>query len=107
MTDANGEPNKLAEVLRLATLVAERVLEAQLIERPVPSDQFNALVSAVRLLQDQNVPLPPLVEQVVSELSKRLSQVEAAPDDSSSEPEAEHDSVIAGLTRFLGAFRRE
>ena len=105
MTDGSDQRDKLGEVSSLATLVADRILEAQITERSIPPEQFSALVSAARLLQEHGVPWPPLVEQMVHEFGKRFSQAEAAPEAPASG--SGDDNVIAGLTRFLGAFRRE
>ncbi|WP_455989303.1 hypothetical protein [Methylorubrum extorquens] len=61
MTDAGAQSDKLGEVARLASLMADRILEAQIMERPIPQEQLNALVNAAWLLQDHDVPWPPLV----------------------------------------------
>lgn len=106
MTDASaeGQSAKLGEVARLATLMADRILEAQITERQIPQEQFNALVNAAWLLQDHDVPWPPLVEEVLHEAGKRLNRGEAAPE--TADPEPEDDGALAGLTRFFSGFRR-
>ncbi|ABY30265.1 hypothetical protein [Methylorubrum extorquens] len=106
MTDASaeGQSDKLSEVVRLATLMADRILEAQIAARPIPQEQFNALVNAAWLLQDYDVPWPPLVEEVLYEAGRRLNRGEAAPEAADHEPE--DDGALAGLTRFFGGFRR-
>ncbi len=105
MNDDSPKLAKLNEVTRLATLVADRILDAQITGREIPPEQMGALVSAARLLSDQGVPWPPLVEQVVHEFGKRLGQAESAPEATGTELEG--DNVVAGLTRFMSAFRRE
>lgn len=106
MTDASAEEqsDKLGEVVRLATLLADRIFEAQIAARPIPQEQFNALVNAAWLLQDHDVPWPPLVEEVLHEAGRRMNQGEAAPEAAVLEPE--DDGALAGLTRFFSGFRR-
>lgn len=81
----NGEgiraPNaKLAEVQRLATALAARVRYAQLVGRPVYDAQITALVSAARLMDAENAPWPPMVEEVLTELAKSIDGSDAAPE---------------------------
>lgn len=106
MTDASaeGQSDKLCEVARLATLMAERILEAQITGRKIPPEQFTALVDAARLLEEQGLPWPPLVEEVLYEAGKRFSEADATP--VAQEPEPEGDGALAGLTRFFSGFRR-
>ena len=104
MASAGTQPEKIGEVSRLATLAAERILEAQMTERPPSRELFVAFVSAARLLEEHDVPWPPLVEQVLFEAGKRFSRADAEPP----EPERENEAagVVAGLARFLSGFRR-
>ncbi|MFF8799846.1 MULTISPECIES: hypothetical protein [unclassified Methylobacterium] len=104
MASAGTQPEKIGEVSRLATLAAERILEAQMTERPPSRELFVAFVSAARLLEEHDVPWPPLVEQVLFEAGKRFSRADAEPP----EPERENEAagIVAGLTRFLSGFRR-
>ncbi|MCJ2137349.1 hypothetical protein MKK69_25445 [Methylobacterium sp. J-026] len=95
---------KLAQVAQLATAVAERVLDAQIFDLSVPPAQITALASAARLLQDNGVPWPPLVEQVLHELAENSGKLAEG---AGIERTSEGDSALTGLTRFLGAFRRE
>ncbi|MEE7457564.1 hypothetical protein MPAR168_23475 [Methylorubrum populi] len=104
MTEASAQSDKLSEVARLVTLMADRILEAQITDRPISQEQFNALVNAAWLLQDHNVPWPPLVEEVLHEAGRRLNRGEAAPD--IADPEPEGDGALAGLTRLFSGFRR-
>ena len=80
-TDADGDPRiaKMPEVLRLATALAEQMLASQIMGRAISGDQFTALVSAARLLQDNDVPWPPLVQEVVHELAERLEAARPEP----------------------------
>ncbi|MEL6062228.1 MULTISPECIES: hypothetical protein [unclassified Methylobacterium] len=82
----NGEgiraPNaKLAEVQRLATALAARVRYAQLVGRPVYDAQITALVSAARLMDAENAPWPPMVEEVLTELARSLEGADPAPEE--------------------------
>lgn len=45
---------------------------AQLVQRPIFEEQVNALVGAARLLDEEKVPWPPMVEEVLMELAKSL-----------------------------------
>lgn len=98
MTDASaeGQSAKLGEVARLATLMADRILEAQIMDRPIPQEQFTAFVDAAHLLQEQGVPWPPLVEQILNDAGKP----------GATDPQPKGDGALAGLTRFLSGFRR-
>ncbi|ACK81014.1 hypothetical protein [Methylorubrum extorquens] len=104
MTDAGAQSDKLGEVARLASLMADRILEAQIMERPIPQEQLNALVNAAWLLQDHDVPWPPLVEEVLQEAGRRMNQGETAPE--AADPKPEDDGAPGGLTRFFSGFRR-
>lgn len=104
MTEVSAQSDKLGEVARLATLMADRILEAQITNRPIPQEQFNALVNAAWLLQDHDVPWPQLVEEVLHEAGRRMNQGETAPE--AADPEPEDDGALAGLTRFFSGFRR-
>lgn len=73
---------KLAEVQRLATALAARVRYAQLVGRPVYDAQITALVSAARLMDAENAPWPPMVEEVLTELARSLDGAESAPEES-------------------------
>ncbi len=72
---------KLAEVQRLATALAARVRYAQLVGRPVYDAQITALVSAARLMDAENAPWPPMVEEVLTELARSLDGAESAPEE--------------------------
>lgn len=93
----------LAKVHRLATELAARMRYAQIVERPLPPDQVNALVQAARLLQERGEPWPQLVGEVLKQVADDLAE-EAEP---KAPEESESSRIVAGLNRFLGAFRRE
>jgi hypothetical protein len=104
MTYAGGHSDKLSQVARLATLMADRILEAQITCRPIPQEQFNARVNAAWLLQGHDVPRPPLVEEVLHEVGRRLNQGEIASEAADLEPD--DYGALAGLARFFSGFRR-
>ena len=79
--DGSGAPNaKIAEVQRLATALAARVRYAQLVGRPVYEEQISALVNAARLMDAENAPWPPMVEEVLTELARSLDGADAEAD---------------------------
>ena len=63
---------KIKEVQRLGSTIAARVKYAQVVRRPVPTEQIAALIQAARLLTEYEAPWPPLMRQVVIDLSIRL-----------------------------------
>ena len=101
--DTDDQAGGLAKVHRLATELAARLRYAQMVERPLPPEQVNALIDAARLLQERGEPWPHLVGEVLRKVADDLSEEEAP-----KEPdEAGRGRVVAGLNRFLGAFRRD
>ena len=106
MTAEPASPARLSEVLRLATALADRALDAQIMGRPVPPEQTIALAKAANLLQDNGVDWPPLLTQVLHELAPDIGE-----DDHSDKDSAEDNAVgspaIQGLSRLLSVFRRE
>ena len=75
----DGAPNaKLAEVQRLATALAARVRYAQLVGRPIYDAQIAALVTAARLMDEENAPWPPMVEEVLTELARSIDSADPA-----------------------------
>ncbi|CAM3335446.1 hypothetical protein [Methylobacterium mesophilicum] len=70
--DSDPQAARMPEVLRLSTALAEQMLASQITGRSISGDQLAALVGAARLLQDSNVPWPPLVHEVVQELADRM-----------------------------------
>jgi hypothetical protein len=72
MTDADAEPTKMSEVLRLANALAEQMLGSQIMGRSIPTSHLTALVIAARYLTDNNITWPPLVQEVVHEMAERM-----------------------------------
>ena len=102
MSTPYDQAEKLSTVASLATSLADRILDAQIAGRTVPPEQVGALTRAAALLQDHGVLWPPLVEQVLLELADRVDAAQLA-----SRPADVGEDVISGLSRFLGALRRE
>ena len=60
-----ASPERLSEVARLAGLLADQVLDAQIFSRPIPDQHIRTLLSAAFLLEEYAVPLPSLLQQIV------------------------------------------
>ena len=60
-----ASPERLSEVARLAGLLADQVLDAQILSRPIPDHHIRTLLSAAFLLEEYGVPLPSLLQQIV------------------------------------------
>ncbi|TXM91536.1 hypothetical protein FV222_24280 [Methylobacterium sp. WL103] len=96
-------PERLFEVLRLATALADRALDAQIAGRPVPADQASALAKVAGLLQDYGVEWPPLLTQALHGLVPDADAVAVEPEPAISLPNVDLD----GLTRFFARFRKD
>ncbi|MCJ2095783.1 hypothetical protein MKK67_25265 [Methylobacterium sp. J-072] len=94
----------MAEVARLATAIADRILEQNAAGTTIPPEQFTMLVRAARMLLDNGAPWPPSVEIVLMEVARRIGQAEAAPDVGPAATEG--DDVVGHLTQALNAMRR-
>lgn len=69
MTDRPSDAERLSEISRLAGVLAERVLDAQIMSEPIQDVQIKALLDAALLLEEYAVPLPPLLTQILHEVS--------------------------------------
>ncbi|MHB2208667.1 hypothetical protein [Methylobacterium sp. CM6257] len=101
-----ASPERLSEVLRLCTMLADRALDARIMDRAVPPDQAVALAKAARLLQDHGVDWPPLLTQVLHELAGMDGQ-DVTDETPSDAPRTLPDVDLHGLTRFFAGFRKE
>ena len=63
---------KVKEVQRLGSTLAARVKYAQVVRRPIPTEQVTALIQAARLLTEYQASWPPLMRQVVNDLAKNI-----------------------------------
>jgi hypothetical protein len=69
------EEARLSEVSRLATLLADRVLDAQIMSRPVPDEHIRALLEAALLLKEYGQELPSLLSQIMHGVDKPEADV--------------------------------
>jgi hypothetical protein len=53
MTEQAATTERLSEVTRLATLLADRVLDAQIMSRPIADVQIRALLDAALVLEQR------------------------------------------------------
>jgi len=104
MTDEALPSDQLSEALRLSTLLAERVLDALIMEHPIPGEQALALAKAARFLQDHAVEWPPLLTQVVHEMANRRKQVPVPDAEASNSPSG---IFAGGLSRLFAKPRPE
>lgn len=68
---------QLSEVSRLATLLADRVLDAQITSRPVPDGHIRTLLEAALLLTEYGQELPSLLVQIMRGVDKPEAKVPA------------------------------
>ncbi|MER2267916.1 hypothetical protein [Methylobacterium oxalidis] len=105
---------RVSEVVRLTTALADQVLIARLEERAVYTEQVGALVKAARFLEQQGEPWPPLLTQALYELSglreedalatsaPSAGQELAQGEDSDAKPQDDR-----GLSRFLKLLKKD
>lgn len=107
-------PEGLAEVVRLSTSLAYRVLNKQLIGSPVPPDQAQALMSAAKLMHEHGVDWPPGVSEALRRLVETLppappeADEPAAQETSESVEDANPTAMSRGrkIKRFIRSFRK-
>jgi hypothetical protein len=75
--NAAALPAGLSEVSRLATLLADRVLDAQIASRPVLDGHIRALLEAALLLREYDLELPSLLSQVMHGVAESDAQAPA------------------------------
>lgn len=113
MTTHPASSERLSEVARLATLLADRVLDAQIMSRPILDAQIQALLDAALLLEEHEMPLPPLLKQILHEV-ERTSDEEDTDEphqrEQRSPPESDPDSSTQrlgeGFSRLLRSLRK-
>ncbi|AWN39527.1 hypothetical protein [Methylobacterium durans] len=113
-TAGASSTERVSEVVRLTTALADQVLMARLEERAVYTEQVGALVKAARFLEQQGEPWPPLLTQALYELSgttaegalatgaSSAGQERVEGEDSDAKPQDER-----GLSRFLRLLRKD
>ncbi|WP_244474283.1 hypothetical protein [Methylobacterium sp. Leaf87] len=89
-----GPPARLSEISRLATLLADRVLDAQIMKRPVLDDDIRSLLDAGLLLKEYGFELPSLLGQIM--LAAEISEPDVCP---KPETDAEEVGRLAWLLR--------
>ncbi|MCJ2054680.1 hypothetical protein [Methylobacterium sp. J-070] len=107
MTAEPTSPEGLREVLRLCTVLADCVLDAEIMGQQVPVEQAAALAKAARLLQDHGVEWPPLLTQALHELAGKIGQGVADGEAVQDASDALPDVDLHGLTRFFASYRKE
>ncbi|KQP04871.1 hypothetical protein ASF28_18755 [Methylobacterium sp. Leaf99] len=78
-TALSAPPERLVEVSRLATLLAEQVLDAQIMKLPVPDDHIRVLLDAGLLLREYGIELPSLLGQIMLAAEGPKMEVAAEP----------------------------
>lgn len=96
--------NRLSEVSRLTAALANEILSAQATDQAIPRDQIQALVGGAHLLRERGVDWPPMLTQALHGLAEGIQE---EPTLDSSQQATAAGAVIEGLTRFMGAFRKE
>lgn len=114
MTARPSDAERLSEISRLAGVLAERVLDAQIMSEPIQDAQIGALLDAALLLEEYAVPLPPLLTQILHEVSDDVfGKDEAEAVDLPGTPETQvaaaerHDvpAKASNFSRLLRPFR--
>jgi hypothetical protein len=77
LSETEALPEGLSEVSRLATLLADQVLDAQVMSRPVPDGHIRALLEAALLLREYGQDLPSLLSQIMHGVRKPEAEVTA------------------------------
>ncbi|TXM93234.1 hypothetical protein FV223_09085 [Methylobacterium sp. WL116] len=90
-------PDRLSEVSGLAGLLADQVLDAQIMSRPVPDQHIRALMDAALLLGEYSVPLPPLLTQIVYEIGTETGRM--------AETDAVEQAEAKGMAWLLRPFQ--
>lgn len=77
MSEAGDQPNKMVEIAGLAAAIADRILEQHEAGTSIPPEQFRMLVHAARMLFDNDVAWPSVVEHVIMGVARRAEEAEA------------------------------
>ena len=88
---------------RFTEALIDRVLEAQILGRPVPAEQSTALIKAAFFLRDQNLPWWPMLARALHGLGRDTDE---AASEESAKAEALQDADLEGLSRFFARFRK-
>ncbi len=96
MSHQQGSTEGLSEVARLAALLADQVLNQQILNRAVAECEIQALVEAALLLEDYGIPLPPLVMETLRRVYEGVDGVPEA--DGASSIKVAKDSVLGEIS---------
>ncbi|WP_181017448.1 hypothetical protein [Methylobacterium sp. V23] len=96
---ATALQERLSEVSRLATLLADRVLAAQAAAEPVPKEHVHALIDAAIILDRYEIDIPHSLSQIVDQIE------DAEPAETQSMPEASQDDDAGRLAWLLRPFQ--
>lgn len=102
MTAEPASPERLYEVRRLTEALIDQVLEAQIVGRPVPHEQSEALIKAASFLRECNLSWWPALTQALHDLGHAAN--ETVPE-GPAKTEALKDTDLGGLSRFFAGFR--
>jgi hypothetical protein len=104
---ANDAPDAggMTEVVRMAGMLADRLLDAQIMRKELPDDQVRALVDAALLMEERGVPWPPMMSQVLQTVEAELRGDDAALGQTDPAPD-EAEPSEGGIGTVGGAFRR-
>ncbi|KNY20255.1 hypothetical protein [Methylobacterium sp. ARG-1] len=75
MSDVKVRSDQVAEVLTLSTTLANQILGSQAMGRPFAEGALTALVGAARFLHDNRVPWPPVVQDAIDMLAKKMEAI--------------------------------
>jgi hypothetical protein len=89
---------RLSEVSRLATLLADRVLDAQIMRRAVPDEHIRALLEAALLLREYGQELPSLLSQIMHGVDRPEADVPV-------EAQQKADAAEDDVSRLAWLFR--
>ncbi|MCJ2098049.1 hypothetical protein [Methylobacterium sp. E-046] len=103
MSTADTSPGRLSEVHRLTEALIDHVLEAQIVGRPVPHEQSEALIKAAFFLRECKLPWWPMLAQALHGLGRDTD--ETVPKEAT-KAEALKDTDLEGLSRFFAGFQK-
>ena len=101
MNDGN-QPKRPSELSRLATRLADRVLDAQIARRPVPDSHIRTLLEAALLLREYGQELPSLLSQIMHKVDKSGADVPAEVQAKADESEDDVGRLAWLFGRFTG-----
>jgi hypothetical protein len=115
VSSVEGNSDRMAEAVRLAIALGDRVLNAQLIGQAIPPQQIEALVKAARFFQDCGEPWPPMLTQALHEVAATMRDATSEADAPSAEAASQRDepadpnppSDERGVMRYFSALMKK